>query len=74
MVDYVNNSDEKRLREVKALVEHYENGRIEGRTVEGKPLTKEGIQQEISEAESEYRRNETTGHEQLKKEIENWKK
>ena len=74
LVDYINNADEKILNEVKALVENYENDRVIAHTVQGQPLTREKMQQEIAEAEADFKKGNYTTQEQLKEEIKNWKK
>jgi len=74
LVDRINNADEKLLKEVKALVDHYENDQVVAYTVQGKPLTREEMRQEIAEAEEEYRKGNLTTHSQLKEEIIGWKK
>ena len=74
LLDYISNADEKLLREVKALVENYDNDQIISYSVQGKPLTRKGMLQEITEAEEEYSKGNYTSHEQLKEEIKNWRK
>ena len=74
LLDYLNNADEKLLKEVKALLENYENDQIISYTVQGKPLTREGMLQEIADAEEEYHKGNYTSHEQLKEEIKDWRK
>ncbi len=74
LVDRINNADERLLKEVKALVDNYENDQVIAYTVQGKPLTREEMRQEIAEAEEEYRKGKFTTHAQLKEEIKSWKK
>lgn len=73
-MDYINNADEKLLKEVEALVENYENDQVIAYSVQGKPLTRKGMQQEILEAEAEYEKGNYTTQEQLKEEIKKWKR
>lgn len=74
LVDYLNNADERILKEVKALVDNYENDEIIAYSVQGKPLTREEMRQEIAEAEEEYTKGNFSTHNQLKEEIKGWKK
>ena len=73
-MDRINNADESLLKEVKALVDHYENDQVIAYTVKGKPLSREEMRQEIAEAEEEYRKGNLTTHAQLKEEIRSWRK
>ena len=74
LVNRINNADEKLLKEIKALVDHYENDQVVAYTVQGKPLTREEMRQEIAEAEEEYSKGNFTIQAQLKEEIKSWKK
>lgn len=73
LLNYIDKADEKLLKEVKALVENYENDQIIAYTVQGKPLNREAMQQEIAEAESDYEHGDYTTQEQLKEQIKKWK-
>lgn len=53
LVDRINNADERLLKEVKALVDNSENDQVIAYTVQGKPLSREEMRQDISEAEEE---------------------
>ena len=72
LVDYINKADEKLLQEVKALVESYEKDEIVAYTVQGKPLSRKAMQQDLAEAESEYQKGNYLTQEQLKEEIKSW--
>lgn len=73
-METIKNADEKLLKEVKTLVENYKHDQIIAFSVQGKALTREGMQQEIAEAETEYKKGKFITQEQLKEEIKNWKK
>lgn len=74
LLDYLTRADEKLLREVKFVVENYKNDQVVAHNVQGEPLNRETFQQEISEAEAEYKKGNSSTHKQLQEEIKNWKK
>lgn len=74
LLDYIDKADEKLLRKVEAVVQNHENDKIVAYTVERKSLNKEEFQQEIFEAEAEYKKGNFSTHIQIKEEVKTWKK
>ncbi|MEA1786096.1 hypothetical protein U1E44_08340 [Arenibacter sp. GZD96] len=73
VLEYVKKADSRFLRLVKAMAENYhENDDVVAYTVDGKPLTVERYNQELSDAEAEIERGETVAVEDLEKEADNW--
>ncbi len=70
---YIDTADNRLLKMIKALVESYhEDDDIVAYTVDGKPLTLEQYNQELSDAEDEIQRDEVTSVEDLEKEARDW--
>lgn len=73
VLEYVKNADHRFLRLVKALAETYINdAQTVAYTVDGKPLTRQGYNQELLNAEMELQRGELTSQEDIEKEAQNW--
>lgn len=65
----INRADNRLLRLIHALIESYHEEEIVTYTIEGKPLTQAGYQQEITDAETEIENGNYTTHEDLKKKM-----
>ncbi|KAB2808678.1 SurA N-terminal domain-containing protein [Phaeocystidibacter luteus] len=75
--EYVNKADDHVLRIMSAVFEKYnraDSENVVAYTIEGEPLTVSEYRKEIEEAEEQIKRGEYITQEELKREVDKWRK
>jgi inorganic pyrophosphatase len=74
VIERLKDADEHLLKKIQATIDDYQEDKIVAYTVSGKPLTIKEYRNEVENAVNEAKEGKYFTTEQLKKEIESWKK